>query len=371
MCEAEAPKVVDLFCGAGGLLLGTHEAGFEVVLAVDNDEDLTSSFSLNFPRVDLQHLDMLDEPMTGLDRNLNGTQIDGVVGSPPCQGFSNMGARDVADPRNALLGRFMRAVDVLRPKFFLMENVPGLAHQRNSSVLESALELLPSHYKVLDGVVLNAADYGAPTDRPRLITIGYNPGCVDDIVVDDLEAAEAANHVTVRDAIADIPSPLPTNDLDSLPYRSSRDLSLYAKRMRAVPSAGLSNDEARELLRRGYVTGVQGTVHSPAVSERFANVPVGKCDQVSKYRRLEWSGRAPVLRAGTGRDRGSFQAARPIHPEEPRVITVREAARLQGFPDWFRFSNAKWHSHRMIGNSVSPVFAEAVLSVIRQRVDCG
>ena len=94
----------------------------------------------------------------------------------------------------------------------------------------------------------------------------------------------------------------------------------------------------------------------------------GKTDKISKFPRLSWNGLCPTIRAGTDHRRGSYQAARPIHPEKNRVITPREAARLQGFPDWFQFSPTKWHSFRQIGNSISPLLAEAILSVIRQHL---
>ena len=107
-----------------------------------------------------------------------------------------------------------------------------------------------------------------------------------------------------------------------------------------------------------------GTAHSLEVAKRYAKTKCGKYDSISKSYRLDPDGFCPTLRAGTGPDQGSFQAVRPIHPTEARVITPREAARLQGFPDWFQFSPTKWHSFRQIGNSVSPILAERILSVI-------
>ena len=117
-------------------------------------------------------------------------------------------------------------------------------------------------------------------------------------------------------------------------------------------------------MQQGLVTGFFSTKHTAAVEQRFSNVEQGKVDRISKYPRLKWDGISPTLRAGTGSDRGSFQAVRPIHPDDPRVITVREAARIQGFPDWFIFHPTKWHSFRMIGNSVSPVVSTHLLSKI-------
>jgi DNA (cytosine-5)-methyltransferase 1 len=112
------------------------------------------------------------------------------------------------------------------------------------------------------------------------------------------------------------------------------------------------------------VSGLFETLHSIAVQDRFIETSQGKVEPISRYPKLAWTGQCPTLRAGTGADKGSFQAMRPIHPSQPRVITVREAGRLQGFPDWFVFHPTKWHSFRMIGNSVSPVVSETLLKLL-------
>jgi len=118
-------------------------------------------------------------------------------------------------------------------------------------------------------------------------------------------------------------------------------------------------------------TGHRRTVHTPAVLKRFAAVEQGGFDIVGRHPRLNWNGQCPTLRAGTGSDRGSFQSVRPIHPDDPRVITVREGARLQGFPDCFRFHPTVWHSFRMIGNSVSPIISKVIFSAIKKRIETG
>jgi DNA (cytosine-5)-methyltransferase 1 len=115
-------------------------------------------------------------------------------------------------------------------------------------------------------------------------------------------------------------------------------------------------------------TGHRRTAHTREVIKRFKKVKQGGVDPIGRHPRLSWSGQCPTLRAGTGNDRGSFQSVRPIHPEENRVITVREGARLQGFPDRFRFHPTVWHSFRMIGNSVSPIISKAIFSLIAKRI---
>lgn len=362
-----APRVIDLFCGAGGLSLGAHAAGFRSALAVDIDPDLTSHFTLNFPQSTL-----LLEDLSKLDperlRTIVGKEsIAGVVGGPPCQGFSEIGRRDADDPRNRLIGSFVGVVSALRPAFFLMENVPGLASKRNRSILQAALDQVPQHYEVLKPLTLDAADFGAATRRSRLVVYGYDPERVRPLTGRDLATEHAvARRRSVGQAISDIPEP-ESPSIDELPYRHS-PRNAYSKRMRATPPDDLGSNASRTRLASGRVSGVLETRHTDQVRERFAFVAAGERDSVSRYPKLAWNTQAPVLRAGTGRDRGSYQAARPIHPREPRVITVREAARLQGFPDWFDFPPTKWHSHRMIGNSVSPIFAEALLRSVRSRL---
>lgn len=122
------------------------------------------------------------------------------------------------------------------------------------------------------------------------------------------------------------------------------------------------------MLEEGYISGFMNTVHSDSVKKRYEEVEPGKMDYVSKSVKLKWNGQAPTLRAGTGSDKGSYQAVRPLHPDHGRVITVREAARLQGFPDWFVFHPTKWHSFRMIGNSVSPHLSHKILSLIKSKL---
>lgn len=363
-----APAVVDLFCGAGGLTLGAHRAGFTTALAVDHDGDLTSSVATNFPAVRLVDADLADRPAEKITSLLPSGPVAGVIGGPPCQGFSEIGRRNGADPRNRLVCSFMEVVAEVRPMFFLMENVPALAWDRHSALLAEALDILPGRYEVLPPLSLNAADYGAATSRERLVLIGFDPSCVDRLGPESFLPLRH-RQITVRDAISDLPEPTATDALTALPYRADVLPSSYARQMRKGPPEGLGSREARAERRRGRVSGVQATRHEPRVSKRFERLTQGERDPISRYPRLRWDEPSPVLRAGTGRDRGSFQAARPIHPASSRVISVREAARIQGFPDWFRFGATKWHSHRMIGNSVSPVFAHRVLAVIRKHLE--
>ena len=139
-----------------------------------------------------------------------------------------------------------------------------------------------------------------------------------------------------------------------------------------IASRGKVSSYARALRSSSRTfTGHRIVEHKPEVAKRFSEVPPGGTDKVGRHPRLSWSGQCPTLRAGTGSDKGSYQAVRPLHPDEHRVITVREAARLQGFPHEHIFHPTTWHSFRMIGNSVSPVISAAIFSAIAAKLGNG
>jgi DNA (cytosine-5)-methyltransferase 1 len=366
---SESGAVIDLFCGAGGFSLGAYLAKFHTVAAVDIDQRLTSSYKENFPQSNLLSADIGEIGSAEIlcSAKLKRGEIVGVIGGPPCQGFSLIGKRDRSDPRNKLVWHFLRIVGEIRPRFFIMENVPGLLLGAAKTVLEDALSELKG-FEVVGPVVIDAMSFGAATKRERVVVIGYNKNHVSALGEADIRATKNDAKHSVRDAIADLPDPA---DCDWLPYRKKADteLSSYARRARSVPPSRLGSPESRERLARQEVSGVKHTVHTADVVKRFSRVDPGTTEPISRCPRLEWTEPAPTLRAGTGPDRGSYQSIRPIHPVADRVITVREAARLQGFPDWFQFDDTKWHSFRMIGNSVSPLMSEALLRLVSERLE--
>lgn len=347
-------KIVDLFCGVGGFSLGAHAAGFEVACAIDLDPILTSSFSTNFPGTRLVLADVASLTGTDLSASIDGS-IEGLIGGPPCQGFSLIGRRADDDPRRQLVHHFFRLVAEIRPTFFVMENVVGLMQGDALPVLQAAMSQIPAEYAVIGPTVLDASAFGVPTNRRRCFVVGVLANRAD---MPSLVAPLKMTRATVADAISDLREMRDLGvdnsgfDIFELPEQS--DLSPYA--------AALRSEDRRS-------TGNLRTVHTKAVAERFAAVLPGKTDPVGRHQRLSWDGLCPTLRAGTGADRGSYQSVRPLHPEEARVITVREAARLQGFPDRHVFHPTIWHSFRMIGNSVAPPVSTAVLSAVARA--CG
>ncbi|MCH2157283.1 MAG: DNA cytosine methyltransferase [Oleiphilaceae bacterium] len=368
-------KVVDLFSGCGGFGLGAKLAGFEVCTSIDIDPQLQSAYRLNFPttKAVTGDLSLMDEASWKL--LIGHDEVDGVIGGPPCQGYSRIGKQNPDDPRRSLIFHFFRCVNILKPKFFVMENVEGLLDPGSITELHAALSTVDNRYHVLDPITADASHFGAPTKRKRVLIVGYNPCEMERIDANTL-IPTMANVNSVSDAIRDLPSPIkqPKDKTNfgwaQYSFSENDDLSPYARIMRGLPdSRSLGWTNAKEQLKAGFTSGHFETRHTAQVINRFSQLKPGQIDKTSKAKRLDWDGVCPTLRAGTGSDKGSFQSVRPIHPEEPRVITVREAARLQGFPDWFTFHPTKWHSFRMIGNSVSPLLSESILSTIGRSLD--
>jgi len=226
----------------------------------------------------------------------------------------------------------------------------------------------------LDPIIINASDYGAATSRRRVLIVGYDPDEVDPLEPKMFQPRSPEKLITVRDAISDLPGPIPeakaTGEFGwtKYPPRAARRLTDYASALRSQPPFGLGWSEAVSLHKNGFVSGLVETQHSGEVARRYRVTKGGKSDPVTKAYRLEWDGQCPTIRAGTGADKGAFQAVRPLHPGKGRVITVREGARLQGFPDWFVFHPTKWHSFRMIGNSVSPFVSKGIFKRIAPKM---
>lgn len=376
--EATAPRTrpvaIDLFAGAGGLSLGVEMAGFDVVSAVEYDPVHAATHLFNFPRTDvlcrdvarIGRTDLLASARRGWEaHNPDAGDWDGVidviVGGPSCQGFSSMGKRSVEDDRNQLVGEFVRLVEEVRPRAFVMENVPGILHSQYEPILSDALRRLRAvGYAIADHrTPLDATAFGIPQRRKRVVVMG-----VLGKTPPELPKPSHETPVTVGEAFAGLPALTDRIGEDGELFELSPDqgrayTTATNDYLAALHDGASSLSHARHVADR-VLTGCRATEHKPASVARFAVVEQGATEPTSRAWRLSATGPSRTLRAGTGRERGAFSAARPIHPTEPRVITVREAARLHSFPDWFRFHTTNWHGHRQIGNAVPPLLARAV-----------
>ncbi|MET2524971.1 DNA cytosine methyltransferase [Ralstonia pseudosolanacearum] len=369
------PTVVDLFAGAGGLSLGAARAGFTVRGSVELDPFAIEVHRHNFPGT--VHLAKDVARLTGPQLlelcGLRPGQLDGLIGGPPCQGFSAIGKRDVDDSRNDLFGHFFRLVSSTRPAFFVAENVPGILDSRYAHIISAAFARLRGRYRLLEPITVQANKYGAPTTRTRVFFIGYRSECfTQELSESDFLPADGQLIVPVSHALRGLPIQVdPAWQSAEAGWRPIGPIEhdwFYDRVTNAIP-VGLGDPISIErYVEKSQVSGCMGTFHTAAVAERFRNTPQGAMDSISKAPRLHPERFCPTLRAGTSKERGSYQSVRPIHHIEPRVITPREAARLQGFPDWFVFHETKWHSFRQIGNSVSPIVADHILTKICDRL---
>jgi DNA (cytosine-5)-methyltransferase 1 len=362
-------NTIDLFCGAGGLSLGAARAGLRVVAGVDNDKRAILAHAKNFPKskhikTDIKELrgkTLLDAAM------FVKNEVEAIIGGPPCQGFSRIGKRDPGDPRNSLLYHFLRIVSEIRPRFFVLENVPGILDNCFDRLRTDAFAQIKG-YKIVGPAVLKASDFGAATSRERVFFVGYLPKFYRDISLSDFTSGDHKAQIDVQLALKGLRKAIkPTWQDEKQGWRvlTLKPKGVFWKKVFGEFPSEVGDAYAISVLeKQNLVSGCLGTAHSPDVLKRYRVLSEGAVDRQSRAIRLKRCGFCPTLRAGTGSDHGSFQALRPIHPTEHRVITPREAARLQGFPDWFQFDSTKWHSFRQIGNSVSPIVGEAVFKKI-------
>ncbi|CAG4992281.1 Modification methylase HaeIII [Dyadobacter sp. CECT 9275] len=374
---SSSPIVVDLFAGVGGLSLGASRAGFHVKSAFEIDSKAIASHVKNFPSS--IHSDIDIGKLTGKDifdiSAIPTNALDGLIGGPPCQGFSYIGKRVLSDMRNDLFCHFFRLVKETKPKFFVVENVPGILDKRYDELRGTAFNLVLDDYQIIGPLKVTASDYGAPTIRTRIFYVGYDQKRFSkSLSSSDFHPHPEVEIVNVETGLMGLPTQISPNwQTEELGWRKIEMQKIkndfFGSRLFDKIPSNVGNLEAiRRLESNHEVSGFLGTVHSQEIEKRYRDLKFGEQDKISKSTKLNPKGFCPTLRAGTGSDKGSFQAVRPIHYLHPRVISPREAARLQGFPDWFTFHPTKWHSFRQIGNSVSPIVAEQILKVIFDRL---
>ena len=357
------PVAVDLFAGAGGFSLGIEQAGFDVAIAVEKDPVHGAVHQFNFPQTKILCTDIATLAGEEIKKYVN-REIDLVIGGPPCQGFSVIGKRNPNDDRNNLVFHFCRLVKELQPRYFIMENVPGLTQKKYAGVLMALQkEFTEAGYQLTEPIqILNAAAYGVPQQRKRLFLLGARKG--ENMLTYPAQRL-TPNPVTVREAIADLPNlddflELGKGDEVNLQPQQvallEQAASNYVKTLRcSIPDP--HNFAYGRNWNRTKLTSSQQTKHTTISISRFRQTTPGQREKISHLQRLVWDKPCHTLRAGTGAERGSYTSARPLHPQYHRVISVREAARLHSFPDWFRLHVTKWHGFRQVGNAVPPLLA--------------
>ena len=365
------PIAIDLFSGCGGMSLGLEAAGFDIAASVEIDPIHALVHHVNFPYgvticQDINHLNT-EELIDKIKQKGFEEEVDLIAGGPPCQGFSHMGKRQLDDPRNSLVFEYLRIIKEIKPKYFLFENVPGIASGQHKKFLDELIrEFNKIGYAIAQPIkILDASRFGAPQKRKRLILIGSRKDVIQAHYPQENHNEIEQNFNTVGDAIS---------DLANIPAFERKDSGIDAKKLdyygfRTSFNLEPSGEYALCYKRQtdGKVWGHIGSKHTEKSSNRFSATEPGTVEKTSRFFKLADSGLCNTLRAGTASNKGAYTAPRPIHYSQPRCITVREAARLHTFPDWFQFHRTIWHGFREIGNAVIPMLAKSLGEEI---IDC-
>lgn len=368
-------NVIDLFAGCGGLSLGFEMAGYNIPLAIEKDEWASETYKYNHPKTKVITQDIKE--ITDLLNILpnNKMEIMGIIGGPPCQGFSLSGNRDKNDPRNSLFMEFVRFVDHFEPEFFVMENVPGLLSMKTKAG-KFVKDLIKEEFKKVGYTAeifkLNAADYGVPQNRVRIFFIGiksneeYNrekmtpkitipkPITIEQAIMDlpqiqSGEGIEEAEYPCLNTELTDYQKWARGNNTVIKNHIAMKHTERLIKRFSLIKCGQSVADVAKEhqQRKRGEADKISGKVYSQNNMRPFPDKP------------------APTIAA-------SFQS-NFIHPYLNRNFTAREGARLQSFPDNYIFHGKRttmsWEKnlsqYQQIGNAVPPLLAKAVAQSIK------
>lgn len=370
--QSGARLAVDLFSGAGGLSLGVEDAGWTVAAAVDFDRRALETHRANFPGLALK-VDLGDEEQrTGLIELLQQTEIDLIAGGPPCQPFSragrskikslvDAGKRDEVDLRKELWRSYLEVVLQVRPRAVLMENVPDMALGDDFRVVRIIVDELEKAGYCTRVNLVDAWKYGVPQHRKRLIVLARLDG-------DEFAWPADSTPVHLRDAIRDLPV-LPEDDPVGdrrLPYQPKSEPSEFAKAMRKeVPETDFVYDHMTRPVRPDDLAAFKLMNHKTLYSDLPEYLRRYRADHFDdKYKRLDWNDYSRSITAHIAKDGYWY-----IHPEQHRTLTVREAARIQTFPDQFRFAGTRSDAFRQIGNAVPPRLGKAASTALLRRGD--
>lgn len=320
---------VDLFCGAGGLALGFEEAGFKNIFSLDNEPNFCNTYRANFPAHTLIQSDIAQLDAKEIKKILKRRHVDVVVGGPPCQGFSmagNIGRKFIDDPRNRLFREFARVVKIIKPEYFVMENVARLYSHNKGQTRAEIIECFSNLGYTVSSKILNAAEYGVPQFRRRVIFVGTRSDWLFAF------SKEKVNRFkTVRDAIGSLP-PLPAGASSAIPnHESMKHTPQMLKKMAYVKDGG---DRSQIPLPLRPLTG-----------------------DSRKYIRYT-SDRPSVCVTGDMR--------KIFHYSQNRALTVRELARIQSFPDSFVFIGSKISQQQQVGNAVPPLLAKIIAQRLKK-----
>ncbi len=364
-------KVIDLFSGVGGLSYGfAHDDDFQILAANEILEPMAKAYSLNHPSVRVYNKDIKDFTLDDLTSDLGVKEgdIDIIVGGPPCQAYSTVGKRLIDDPRGKLFQEYYRILKEIKPRIFVFENVKGLLSMQGGELIKNIISLFESIGYHMQMRLLNAADYGAPQIRERVILVGtlderpfiypkpthYNPeeGIPSDTTLKP--------YVTLGEALGDLPS-IKTGQNATI-YASAPQNEYQAKMRENAPLEIQEHEVPKNNERLVALMEALPDGGSPKdISEELRP----KSGFANCYCRLWWDRPSTTIT----RNLGCPSSSRCIHPKDPRPLSTREGARLQGFPDSYIFYGKRGDKHLQIGNAVPTFLSRALKDAIKSYLD--
>jgi DNA (cytosine-5)-methyltransferase 1 len=343
---------IDLFCGAGGMTLGAVQAGIDVKFAIEYDRYAAETYSFNNPKIKVLNEDIRKIKEIPVKRKKNEQLV--VFGGPPCQGFStsNQRTRNKQNPNNWLFSEFVRIIKLTNPEWIVFENVKGFMTFNNGIFYEMVLNKFHNLGYQTSHFVLNASSFNVPQNRERAFILGSRNG----IKINEIKGND--NKISVFDAIADLPILRNGSKVNFKKYRNIPQ-SNYAKKMRGnlkvCSNHFVTNNSLEVLMRYKFISQGNNWKSIPehlmkSYSNRF-NCHTGI------YYRLKESEPSIVI--------GNYRKNMLIHPRQNRGLSVREAARIQSFPDSYQFHGTIGFQQQQVGNAVPPLLSEKVFNIIK------
>lgn len=347
---------VELFAGAGGLSIGLERAGIHVVIANEIMPDFAATLAANHPDTNVINDDIHKIDFKAELKKLGLKSVDVLSGGPPCQGFSTIGSKNRQDPRNSLFYEYLRAVAETTPKYTIFENVSGFKRMYDGFAYETLVRELDELGYDTRCKILNAADYGAPQIRYRTIVLGWKRGLPTLDFPSPTNGAKDGLHpyLTLMEAIGDLPQ---IGAGESCDQYATPPQNEYQRRMRGEQKELLEHNAAN------YGEKMQEILRTIPEGGSINDLPMRlrpKSAYCNTYARLLPNEPSPTIT----RNFGTPSSSRCVHPFQPRALSTREGARLQGFPDDYKFIGGKQSKNLQIGNAVPPILGEAIATVV-------
>jgi DNA (cytosine-5)-methyltransferase 1 len=379
MKKEEKIKIIDLFSGVGGLSYGFEtQDDFEIVAANEILPNMARAYKLNFPKTKMFCKDISMFGIKDLeDLSVKRGEIDIVLGGPPCQAYSTIGKRLLEDPRANLYRQYHRVLRDIKPKVFIYENVVGLSSMQDGKLIKEIIENFEScNYRTYIQI-LNAADYGVPQNRKRIFIIGTTlpneykfpkPICVkgaSNLVGTKMPDSNSISYLTVGDALGDLPSLSPG---ESKAGYKGTPTNAYQREMRKYEDQDNSEKELSEHICPKYnekLIDLMSMIKEGESAWDLEDIYHPSSGFGNTYARLWWDRPSTTVT----RNFGAPSSSRCIHPKENRALTTREGARLQSFPDNFKFYGSRSEKNLQIGNAVPPIVASHLARSIKEHIN--